>query len=322
MSEAAALVSVIMVNYNTRDLLLRCIESVVQNSRDCAHEIVVVDNASADGSAQAVASRFPTIKLIANSDNSGFAAASNQGAAVSAGNLLLFLNPDTIVHPEAIRRMRDFVLSAESVGVVGCKLLNGDGTLQQSSWNDFPGIGWCWKSALYLNSPKLCEPEVDEGAVEVSHLLGACIMVRRELFQQLRGFDEKYFLYMEETDLCYRARKLGLRNYLLPSAAVVHLGQQSSLQAGDWTSSQLQFSTYAFIRDNHNLSPAGRALLLAGMQLGGMVRATLWAFRLATGRRDRRTAAAMMKGYLRLIPTTLRFEPLLRQNGGRAVRIA
>lgn len=323
--EHSGLVSIIIVNWNTRDLLLQCLRSIRDTTADLAYEVVVVDNASSDGSVAAVEAEFPQARLIANRENRGFGAANNQGAALARGEYLLFLNPDTVVLKGSVASMREFLSVEEQAGVVGCKILNPDGSLQTSWWMDFPSVGWCWKSAAYLNNrPQGFHAPAPESANQpavVSHLLGACLMMRREVFDELGGFDEKYFLYLEETDLCYRAVLLGKRNYYLPDGSIIHLGQQSSIKSADWANVQLQFSTYAFIRSRGELTGGRRIILMLGMALGCLIRIVLWSCRLALGKPKRRTALLMLKGYWRLLLTIGKFEALLQRRGGDPIRI-
>lgn len=316
------LVSVIIVNWNTRDLLLQCLQSIYDNPADTGCEVVVVDNSSSDGSVDAVRSQFPQAHIIANQDNRGFGAANNQGAAECKGDYLLFLNPDTIVQADAISVMRRFLAEEKDAGVVGCKILNSDGSVQPSYWHGFPSLAWCWQSAVYLHHRLDKTADASEHPSIVSHLLGACIMMRRNVFTSLAGFDERYFLYMEETDLCYRATLLGKRNYYLPGASVIHLGQQSTMQGAEWTNVQLQFSTYVFIRNTGNLSYCGRMLLLTGMYVGCAVRILLWTARLICGRPKRATSRLMLRGYWKLFSTIRRFESLYQKHSGQAAKLS
>ena len=241
------LLSVIIVNWNTRDLLARCLDSVISDhspitSREplvtdhCSliTETIVVDNASTDGSARMVRERFPQVHLIENRENVGFARANNQAIRQSGGRYVLLLNPDTEVRPGALETLVRFMDAHPEAGAAGARLLNPDGTLQESC-HPFPTLGrefWrlfhldaLWRFARYdmarwdLETPR-----------EVDSVQGACVILRREALDQVGLLDEDYFMYTEEVDLCHRLRQGGWRIYWVPQAVVVHYGGQSTRQ--------------------------------------------------------------------------------------------
>ncbi len=321
------MVSIIIVNWNTRDLLLQCIQSIKDSTKDVPHEVVVVDNDSSDGSVEAVAERFPYVKLIASSENLGFAAGNNLGIAQATGACVLLLNPDTIVMPNSIREMLDFLETHPDAGAVGCKLLNADGTQQESAWTGFPGLGWLLARGLYLD--KVLGRRAGSGITvsdkpcEVGHLLGACIMMPADLLREHGGFDESYFLYLEETDLCYRIRKAGRKVFYVPSASIVHIGQQSSMQAAEWTNVEFYANAYRFVRKYGRSGWLARLGFQSAIMMSGLIRLALWAFRLIGARSGREHARRMLSGYWRLCATVPRFELLYRkglsayrENGG------
>lgn len=314
------MISIIIVNWNTRDLLLQCIESLYKDNGISKREIIVVDNASSDGSAEAVSASFPSVKLIVNERNLGFAAANNIGANAASGNVLVFLNPDTIVEPGTIDALFEFLDRNPNAGVIGCRIVNSNGHTEQTYWTSFPDLNWLFREATYLNkisNARQRSISFDE-PVQVAHLLGACIAIRSELFREVGGFDERYFLYMEETDLCWRVQALGKRNYYHPAVKITHLGQQSSKQAAHWTNVQLQLSTYAFLRRNHSMGPIKRIVALLAMQIGALIRLVLWQIRWIQGRRPRCDSLLMIRGYARLLLAVFSFETIvsraLREN--------
>ena len=292
MSAQAGLVSIIIVNWNTRDLLIDCLQSIEENTTDVPYEIVVLDNASADGSVDAVRSLMGNVKLIASNENLGFAAGNNRAAAEASGEFILLLNPDTVVGENAIREMRAFLTENPDAGAVGCRLLNADGSTQESFWMRFPSIWWLFLKAFYLD--KLTRRfsglrGAGRGApFRVAHLLGACIMMRAETFRRLGGFDESYFLYLEETHLCYRLARSGYGIYYLPATSIVHLGQQSSNQAAEWANAQLYASACRFLEEQHPGSGLRTCALRVVLILTALVRLLLWSLRFAVGRPEPR----------------------------------
>lgn len=310
-------VSVVVVNWNAKDLVLDCIESIRDTTPDIECEIIVVDNASDDGSADAVRERFPDVILIESAENLGFAAGNNLGLSRAQGDFVLLLNPDTVVGDGAIQKTVSFMREHPEAGAVGCRLLGSDGLVQESHWADFPSLRWLLRCALYLNKLTVDRSDTRSSPRTVAHLLGAYIMTRRSIMEDLNGFDESYFLYMEETDLCYRIRSAGFSIYYLPDAAVVHHGQQSSNQVAEWANVQLSLSTYKFMREHGSSTFAARLSLQCIMLLGALVRVILWAARFVLGRPAREHAAKMLRGYWRLLWSVGSFETRFN-NGYRA----
>ena len=223
--------SIIIVNWNTRNLLCQCIDSLTQVLRKIDTEIFVVDNGSADGSVATVREKFPGVKLIENTVNMGFARANNQAIYQSSGEYLLFLNPDTRVKNEAIPTMLSFMSAHAKAGLVGAQLLNADGSRQNSIAN-FPSLATelLNKSLLRRLFPeKFPGKERDyPGPVEVDSVIGACMLVRRETVEQVGLLDEGYFLFLEETDWCFRMKKAGWKIYHIPGAEVLHFQGKSA----------------------------------------------------------------------------------------------
>jgi len=220
-------VSVIIVSYNTRELLRECIESILCEQGDgLAVEVIVVDNASADGSAAMVAERFPQVRLIANPDNRGFGAACNQGLEVARGRYALILNADIRAQPGALQRLVGFMDAHPDAAICGGQLRYPDGRIQPSCARDLT-LWWvfCEQSMLAKLFP---HTRLFGGywrthwnfsaTIETEQVMGACMMLRRPFPR----FDEDYFLYCEDTDLCYRVRQAGGRIYYVHDAVFVH----------------------------------------------------------------------------------------------------
>ena len=245
--------SVIVVSWNTRNLLRRCLESIRETSNGVHHEVIVVDNGSSDGSAEAVAAEFPEVRLIRNSVNRGFAGANNQAIAVARGRHLLLLNSDAILLPSALQEMVDFLDAHPDVGVVGVQLLNPDGS-PQSSFADFPTfvseILLLTKLSRAVGSPaKRSKTDCGRGEERtVDWVSGACLMARRSAVESVGPLDEDYFMYSEETDWCYRMWQAGWKVCHVPTISVVHWSGQSSNTAAVQKRSQLYVSKCTFMR--------------------------------------------------------------------------
>ncbi len=231
-SSQSAEVTVIIVSWNTRELTLKAIETLLENAGNVRMQVVVWDNASIDASAEAVAQRFPEIELMAHDENIGFAAANNRVAKVAKTEWLLLLNPDTETHPKAIENLLQFGKANPQAGIVGGRTVFPDGTLNPASCRKKPSP---WSlicsafgfSRLFPNS-SFWNPEAIRGwnrdsVREVDIVVGCFFLLKRELWERLGGFDSKYFMYGEEADMCLRAAKLGYSPMITPEAQIMHL---------------------------------------------------------------------------------------------------
>lgn len=206
-------VSIIIVSYNTADLTVACLESVFASQR-VSYEVFVVDNASQDGSAGIIRDKFPQVGLFANETNRGFGAANNQALQECGGRYVIFLNPDTTVEPDSFFKMAAYMDAHSKVGLAGPRVLNPDGTRQDSMSARYPGNRY--------------------GAADLGHLpgdiacvLGACQIASASLLHEIGGFDEDFFLYGEDQDICLRIRKRGFEIGFIDDAAIMHHGGQS-----------------------------------------------------------------------------------------------
>ena len=237
------LLSIIIVSWNVRDLLRDCLRSLIVDQGDLAMEIIVVDGASADGSAAMVADEFPSVHLIASDENLGFPKGNNVGMGVANGRFLLLLNPDTIVKRGALATMLAYLQSHPAIGLVGAQLLNGDGSVQ-SSRRRFPTMATAFFESTWLQpfAPRRVLDayyvrDIDDGETAVGDaddpywLMGACMMIRREVLEAVGGMDEAYFMYSEELDWQRRINEAGWQVAYLPTAQVVHYTGKSSEQA-------------------------------------------------------------------------------------------
>lgn len=215
-------VSIIIVNYNTRQLLLDCLESVIAHTRGCSYEIIVADNGSSDGSLEAVREAFPEVVALDLGSNIGFGRANNAAAKHVGGDYLFLLNSDTLLHDDAVTRLWEYASSHPEAGVVGGCLTDASGA-PAMSFGRFPGvaaeIGYLLTrvKGRAFGIPQSREP------FEVDFVTGADMMIPRSLYEEMGGFDENIFLYYEETDLQKRIALRGLRRVILPEVGIVHL---------------------------------------------------------------------------------------------------
>lgn len=229
-------ISIIIVSYNTRIMTLECIRSVLAQTTTGLYEIIVFDNASTDGSREAIRANFPQIELIASPENLGFAAANNIAATRARGRRLLLLNPDTVILNHAIDRLQEFADANPRFGIWGGRTVFSDGRLNPGScWGD--ATLWsifCFATGLtkLKRSSAVFNPEGYGGwrrdsirAVDI--VTGCFLLIDRTLWEQLDGFDPEFFMYGEEADLCRRARKLGACPTITPAATIIHYGQSS-----------------------------------------------------------------------------------------------
>jgi GT2 family glycosyltransferase len=229
--------SVIIVNYNVKYFLEQCLCSVKKGVRDLQAEIIVIDNNSSDNSAGYLAPLFPEVNFIVNPQNLGFARACNQGAKLSKGKYLLFLNPDTIVPEDCFHKCLGFLESHNEAGALGVKMLDGSGKFLKESKRSFPapftslckliGLSRLFPRSKIFSKYHLGHLDKDQDH-EVDVLAGAFIMTRREVFEKIGGFDETFFMYGEDVDLSYRIQRSGLRNYYFAQTTIIHFKGEST----------------------------------------------------------------------------------------------
>ncbi len=217
-------VSIIIVTYNTADLIEACLSSLY-GEKGPAREVFVVDNASTDGGAELLRERFPEVKLIENKENRGFAAANNQVLPFCRGRYVFYLNPDTkLVSSEVIGKCVRFMDAKPEIGLAGVKLVNPDGSLQESVSFRYPGERFSKSEVAGLDG-------------EIACVMGAGMITKTELIRRIGGFDEDFVLYGEDQDLCLRIRRAGYQIGFIEDAVVLHYGGWSgrrSLSADVW----------------------------------------------------------------------------------------
>jgi N-acetylglucosaminyl-diphospho-decaprenol L-rhamnosyltransferase len=259
-TETVALVTVLIVNWNTRALVTQCLRTVADNARQMESgqvHILVVDNGSSDASVEAVTHEFPDVEVIANEDNVGFAAANNQGLSASTSEFVLLLNSDTLLSEGVLAELTQFMQNHPRVGVVGCQLVNSDGT-PQASVADFPSL----LSAITGNDFRQHRRLFINDALEVDAIVGACLMVRRRAIEQVGPMDDAFTFFAEEMDWCYRMRQHGWLVCWLPSARVIHLLGQSRKQRPWFAYMNLHRSRILFFRKHYG--PARAHILRLG----------------------------------------------------------
>lgn len=237
-------VSVIIVNYNTRELLKNCIQSIINKTRDLTYEIVVVDNNSSDNSVAMIKNLFPKVKIIVSRQNEGFAKANNKGARQSSGKYILLLNSDTILLNNVIKKFYDFFINNKenySMGAVGAQLQDRSGQ-EIHSYENFPTMKYFLKqnikdalcydkilNKLKGNHPtKIVKNMENTTLKKVDYITGADLFMETKLFLKLNGFDEDFFMYFEESHLQYKMNKLNKKRYVITSPKIVHLEGKSS----------------------------------------------------------------------------------------------
>lgn len=272
--------SIIIVNWNTKDFVRDCICSILRETSGIDYEIVVVDNASHDGCDEVLRRNFPSAKYVQAPRNLGFAGANNLGVREAGGVALLFLNPDTVVRDRAIARLLARLKSLPDAGALGARLLNSDLSYQTSCIKAYPTLlnqilmaealqkrfpRWkIWGMEAAFRSSR--EPAV------VQAISGACIMIKRSVFDKIGGFHEKYFMYSEDVDLCLMCGQHGLRNYYIPEAVIVHHGGGGSSQAGGSSFSNLMFSESRYLYFRRNKGAAYALAYRFCVTLSGLAR--------------------------------------------------
>ncbi|MBI4557217.1 MAG: glycosyltransferase family 2 protein [Candidatus Hydrogenedentes bacterium] len=284
--ESACDVSVVIVNWNTCDLLRACLQSLFAQTRRATYEVVVVDNASADGSADMVARDFPEVVLVRNARNEGFARGCNQGMQAGRGRYFLLLNSDTTIVEDAVSDLVSFMDKFEGAGAGGCALLFPDGYLQPScGW--FPSLRAGFFRMLsvralfqrvvdkrkHFSSPFLSYAQHWKER-DVDWIVGACLIVRREAAEQVGLMDETIFLFAEEWDWCYRIKKAGWRIIYTPGPKVIHLGSASWTMSDGKRVRAILASQQYFYRKHFGRTRA--TMFKIGTCLGSLMKSLIW----------------------------------------------
>src|SRR3989344_5467683 len=273
-------VTIIIPSYNTENLTISCLDSIYKKTKDVNMEIILVDNASKDRTVDKVKKIYPAVKLITNHFNVGFGAANNQGAKISTGKYLLFLNSDTILKENSVKIVSDWLNQHPRVQAATCKLTNPDGSLQYNL-GTFPGVfrvlGWMFfiddlpLINKYFRSFHLQHPRWYQAETRIDWAMGAFLMIKKDAFKKINGFDEKMFMYAEEVELQYRLSKQNFSIYYIPSTAVVHLGRSSSRDTDPSLTTSSELTGIAYFANKH-LSHAKSIAIRIIVKIGILLR--------------------------------------------------
>lgn len=248
--------SIIIVNFNTYKFLKECINSIYKNAPIFASEIIVVDNASSDGSADKIHKNFPRVRLIANKKNIGFAAANNQGIKQASGKYILLLNPDTVISKNVLDRTAGLMDQNPQAGIVTCKVVLAGGSLDDACHRGFPtpwnafcyfsGLAGLFPKSKLLNGYHLGFCDMDK-THEIDACAGAFMLIRREAGEMVRWLDEDYFWYGEDLDFCYRIKQAGWKVMFTLEAEIIHYkGVSSGIKRHSQSISSADKSTQLF----------------------------------------------------------------------------
>lgn len=276
-NESNPKLSIVIVSYNTKDLLLQCLSSVSEQTVETDFEIIVVDNDSKDQSVMEVSAKFPQVKVIANKRNLGFPKANNQGLRLMKGKYALLLNPDTVILDKALDKMVSFMEHRKRAGILGCRILNGDGSLQRAA---FPPPSLWTSITSQLNLERLSAGKgsryygrhlerlfpanltncyydsrykTARRAFRVGWVSGACLLIRRSTVEDIGFMDENLFLFGEDADWCCRARQKGWGVMTLPEAQIIHFGGMSTSGALSISIGSGQHSRFYFAKKHFGL---------------------------------------------------------------------
>jgi len=285
MTNSSPTLAIVVVTWNVRDLALACLESVYADAEQAGLDVSVwlVDNASDDGTVEAVRARFPQCQIIASERNLGFAGGNNaalramgfpEAGTATLPDAVLLLNPDTVIRPGAPRALQDFLRATPGAGIAGARLFYGDGSFQHSAFA-FPGL-WQLAIDLFPFPGRVQESRLNgrypralyEGTAPfpIDHPLGAAMMVRREAIQQVGLLDEEFHVYCEEIDWAMRIKRAGWGAYCVPAAEVIHYGGQSTSQVRPQSIVNLWTSRLRLYDKTYN--PLKRGLALAILRAG------------------------------------------------------
>ena len=306
--------SICIVNWNVKELLRKCLNSIYQKTEGILFEVIVVDNGSTDGSVEMLKREFPECKIVASNENLGFSKGNNLAIKhARGGKYIAFLNPDTELKTQALVGMTRFLEGNPKYGAVGCKLLNMDGTIQFACARKFPTpfTEFCFLSLLERAFPRskfFSGTEMrywnHRTSRDVACLSGACIVARRKTIDKIGGFNEKYFMYAEDIDLCYRIRRNGWPIYYLAEEEIYHFGGASSGQRSEksFTAIMVRESNHKFLKNNYGSWTAieYRSVVFAGSIIRLMVICLLSPSRLISNKYQKEISSYSLIKYFHL----------------------
>jgi GT2 family glycosyltransferase/glycosyltransferase involved in cell wall biosynthesis len=330
MNEAQIDLSIIIVNWNTKDFLDKCLDSIFSRKWQFSYETFVVDNNSSDGSVTMLSTKYPEVITIENTINHGFARANNQVIGMCKGRYILLLNPDTILEPNSLDKLYEFMESHENVGIVGPLMYNDTGVLKPV-YKKFPSLWYIFQKLSFLDLlfnfisettlkrlkkiyPSFFMVDDDTRIRKVPHLTGACLLARREVVEDIGYLDERYYMYFEDLDWCYRATLSGWKVVYNPKARIVHFEGQSASQ----NTKKIVFESYESILQfflkykSKSTIPFLKSIFL----LGSIFRLPIWFFVLMTIKNKRREAINRIGAYWHVIKSSVNMRPNQRNNEG------
>ena len=294
------MISIVIVTYNNEDTIVECLESIYKSNLKEGIEITVIDNHSYDLTVELVKKKFTSVILIVNSVNIGFAKANNIGIKKSKGRYILLLNPDTVIFPDTIEKTTYFMDKNSKASIVGCRTLTSNLTLQ-FSYGNFPAL---WRNFLYQtiiiqlflpfikkircvkrNFLSYC---ILQETIEVDYVGGAFMMIRREVFSQIGLLDERFFMFAEEVDFCYRAKKANLSTFFYPNACIIHKGGSETASIYKYI---VGIESVAKYFEKH-FSPLQRALYVIIMFIGSLMHLIVWSLIYLLGKGKNKSLAA------------------------------
>ncbi len=301
--------SIIIINWNSAEYVRKCLHSLAENIHGIDFETIVVDNGSFDACERIILSEFHKVRFFQSNENLGFAKANNLGFEKSTGEYLLFLNPDTEIIDGAIQGMASLIKSLPNAGVLGCKLLNSDGSIQTSCVQALPTILNQMFDSELVNRwlPVFTARRIrysDKNPVRVQVISGACMMIKKKVFEEVGRFSHEYFMYTEDLDLCYKVHKAGYLNYYSSTFSIIHHGGGSSSQRKEnsYANIQMRESVYKFLKKTRGQLYADvykKAMLLSGVLRFGLVSLAYVVSLLIGGNSECRSSLIKWKGIIR-----------------------
>ena len=296
--------SITIVSFNSRKYLDQCLKSICKDPTEVSHELIIVDNHSSDGSVEFVQRAYPKVRIIINKENRGFAAGNNQAFGVAQGRYLLLLNPDTIVQKGSLAELVSFMDSHDRCGVAGAALLNIDGKAQPTGVK-FPGLWNMFVESVFLDRllprsrifGRHKERYEDSMAPRpVDYVQGSCLIVRSSILAEVGSLDERFFMYFEEVDWCWRITEADWQVFLCPAVTIVHIGGETM---GHFDEHRLTYYHRGLLLFTTIHYGAGKTVLFRILICWrSLIRLVVWLAVAASQPSLRRTALSSIRGYL------------------------
>ncbi len=297
--------SISIVHHQGLQMLRDCLRSIFENADDLQFEVIVVDNVSTDGAVEMMANEFPQVRVIRNTERHGFGHNQNTGIEACSGEYIFVYNDDTLLHKNALTILCRFLDENPKVGLVGPKLVNADGSLQMSCYKFPAPLRYVWEnlllSAAFPDSTIFGDYRKwqHDTVREVDFVIGAAMLVRKTVVDQVGLFDERFFMYSEETDWQMRIKEAGWQIMLCPESVVTHLGGQSSEDAKDKQFCEFNRSSVKLIYKHYGM--LGSFVQRVSMIFGALIRISVWSIVFVLMPNKRKTAEKNIKTWIRLL---------------------